>query len=153
MSDQEPMETMPAEAFDPDSEYLESPEKLLDYTQKVRKGLVNDLTRTGMPVDKDERHTLLQALRDMDGTTVNRLRLDVDRDVANNTREAQEIIKRLYQVNPQGLQEKPVEGRRVDVPDADIPKLDFSDDEKHVGLITENSVEFMARMKTTTPST
>lgn len=153
MSDQEPMETMPAEAFDPDSEYLESPEKLLDYTQKVRKGLVNDLTRTGMPVDKDERHTLLQALRDMDGTTVNRLRLDVDRDVANNTREAQEIIKRLYQVNPQGLREQPVEGRRVDVPDADIPKLNFSDDEKHVGLITENSVEFMARMKTTTPST
>lgn len=153
MSEHDPLAGPPAKAFNADDVELDAPEKLLDYTQKLRKGLVSDITARGMPEDKDDRQVLLQTLRDMDGTSINRLRLDVDKDVAANAREAQEIIKRLYDVKPHGLREHPVEGHVVNVPDAEIPALDFTSDEKHIGVIAETSVEFMARMKDKPPST
>lgn len=125
-----------------------SSENLLNYTQMVRKRLINSITRKGMPEDKDERMQLMQALRDMDQTSVNRLRLDVDKQSAENSRAAQEIIGQLYQVNPYGLRARPGEERdTVPEPDvSDLPELEFDDGEKHIGLVTESSADFMKRM-------
>lgn len=126
-----------------------SNEGLMNFTQKIRKELVTDITRKGMPADKDERSTLLQALRDMDQTSVNRLRLDVDKENNNNNRAAQEIVNRLYQVNPYGLQAQPGH-ERAEIPEPnpdEIPQIEFDEGEKEIGLITETSSEFLKRME------
>lgn len=130
-----------------DDEVL-SNEEMLNFSQKIRKGLVSDMTRKGMPEDKDERSTLLQALRDMDQTSVNRLRLDVDKENNAGNRAAQEIVNRLYQVNPYGLRARPGE-ERDDIPEpevGEIPEIEFSEGEKEVGLITETASDFLKRM-------
>jgi len=126
-----------------------SNEEMLNFSQKIRKELVSDMTRAGMPADKDERSTLLQALRDMDQTSVNRLRLDVDKENNAGNRAAQEIVNRLYQANPYGLRARPGE-ERDDIPEPDvgeIPEIEFSEGEKEVGLITETASDFLKRME------
>lgn len=126
-----------------------SSENLLNYTQMVRKRLINSMTKRGMPDDKDDRRVLLQALHDMDQTSVNRLRLDVDKQSADNNRAAQEIINQLYRVNPYGLEARPGE-ERDSIPEpnvTDLPAVEFDAGEKHIGLVTESSTDFMKRME------
>lgn len=157
MSDDREGEFLPydpdAEAERKDTHVLDdevlSNEEMLNYSQKIRKGLVSEMTRQGMPVDKDERSSLLQALRDMDQTSVNRLRLDVDKENNAGNRAAQEIVNRLYQANPYGLRARPGE-ERDDVPEPrldDLPELEFTEGEKEVGLITETASDFLKRME------
>lgn len=136
------------EEQEPEEEMDLSSENLLNYTQMVRKRLVNSITKRGMPEDKDERMQLLQALRDMDQTSVNRLRLDVDKQSAENNRAAQDIISQLYRVNPYGLRARPGEERdSVPTPNVqDLPDIEFDAGEKHIGLVTETSIEFIKRM-------
>jgi hypothetical protein len=126
-----------------------SSENLLNYTQMVRKRLINSITARGMPIDKDERMQLMQALRDMDQTSVNRLRLDVENKSADNNRAAQEIISQLYQVNPYGLRARPGEERdSYPEPEVkDLPDMEFDEGEKHIGLVTESSNDFIKRME------
>lgn len=133
---------------EPEEEMDLSSENLLNYTQMVRKRLVNSITRRGMPEDKDERMQLLQALRDMDQTSVNRLRLDVDKQSAENNRAAQDIISQLYRVNPYGLRARPGEERdSAPTPNvSDLPEIEFDSGEKHIGLVTESSIDFIKRM-------
>lgn len=126
-----------------------SNEGLLNFTQKIRKELVSGMTTKGMPEDKDDRSTLLQALRDMDQTSVNRLRLDVDQENNESNRAAQEIVRRLYDVNPYGLRAKPGEERdELPIPpDSEIPEIEFDEGEKAIGLVTETADEFLKRME------
>ena len=124
-------------------------ERLLDFTQRVRKELVSEITDGGIPSDKEERTMLLQALRDMDQTSVNRLRLDVDKESNESSRAAQEIVKRLYEINPYGLRVRPGnEVERVPEPNVeDLPEIEFDEGEKAIGLVTETSAEFLQRME------
>lgn len=157
MSDTKEGEYLP---YDPDAEEergaeqeyddeVLSNEEMLNFSQKIRKGLVSEMTRKGMPVDKDERTSLLQALRDMDQTSVNRLRLDVDKENNAGNRAAQEIVNRLYQANPYGLRARPGEERdTIPEPSLDeLPDIEFTEGEKEVGLITETASDFLKRME------
>lgn len=126
-----------------------SAEGLLRYSQGIRKNLVKDMTGKGMPEDKEERMQLLQALRDMDQTSVNRMKLDVDKEQAANGKAVQEIVERMFNVNPRGLAVAP--GEEVDrLPEPnpqDIPDVDLEDGETEIGLRQESSKDFLERME------
>lgn len=127
-----------------------SAEGLLRYSQGIRKNFVKDVTHRGMPVDKDERMQLLQALRDMDQTSVNRMKLDVDKDAAASGKAVQEIVERMFSINPRGLAVAPgYEVDRLPLPDTrDIPDIDMEDGETEIGLRQESSKDFLERMET-----
>ena len=126
-----------------------SAESLLKYSQRVRKDLVQEITRGGMPDDKGDRQVLLQALHDMDQTSVNRMKLDVDKENSANARQAQEIVDRLFGVNPYGLRARPGEERTElpAPPDDELPEVDIDEGEKEIGLQSETSKDFLERME------
>lgn len=100
----------PGDEIDSDEDL--SAEGLLRYSQGVRKNLVKSMTTRGLPEDKADRQVLLQALHDMDQTSVNRLKLDVDRENTASGKAVQELVERLAQINPRGLSVTP--GEEVD---------------------------------------
>lgn len=126
-----------------------SAEGLLKYSQGVRKNLVKDMTRDGIPQDKSDRQVLLQALHDMDQTSVNRLKLDVDKENAANGRLAQDLVEKLFNHNPRGLAVSP--GHETDhIPapkDDEIPDVELEEGETEIGLRQETSQDFLKRME------
>jgi hypothetical protein len=126
-----------------------SAEGLLKYSQGIRKNFVKGITKTGIPQDKDERGQLLQALRDMDQTSVNRMKLDVDKENSANSKKVQEIVERMFQMNPRGLAVDPGhESHHLPEPDVrDIPDVDLEDGETEIGLRQESSKDFLNRME------
>lgn len=122
-------------------------EALLRFTQKTRKQLIEAITTGGMPEDKDERVILLRALSDMDTTTINRLRHDVDKASVENDRQVQDIISRLQAVNPRGLRTKePMDVPEPQVSISDLPEKSFTEEEKRIGVSKETSKDFLERM-------
>lgn len=126
-----------------------SAEGLLKYSQGVRKNLVKDMTRDGIPQDKSDRQVLLQALHDMDQTSVNRLKLDVDKENAANGRLAQDLVEKLFNHNPRGLAVNPGhETDRIPAPkDDEIPDVELEEGETEIGLRQETSQDFLKRME------
>lgn len=126
-----------------------SAEGLLRYSQGIRKNFVKGITKAGMPADKDERMHLLQALRDMDQTSVNRMKLDVDKENAANGKTVQDIVERLFNTNPRGLAAAPgYEVDRFPEPNvSDIPEVDIEDGETEIGVRQESAKDFLSRME------
>ena len=136
-------------------ESLGDSQQLLNYTQRIRRDLVKDMTTRGMPEDKDERGTLLQALRDMDTTSVQRLKLDVDQQAVDNDRQAQEIVRRLSQNKPRGLAVEDPSHYRHDTPKPDesaLPETESVDGETYIGLEQEDAKSFLKKMDPETDS-
>lgn len=75
----------------------------LNFTQTVRRQIVNDMTNSGksIPADKGEKIVLLQTLADMDKQvlTVKRMKTDA-KSAAANEAAAQVISRLLTQVSP-----------------------------------------------------
>jgi hypothetical protein len=137
----------PGDEIDSDEDL--SAEGLLRYSQGVRKNLVKSMTTRGLPEDKADRQVLLQALHDMDQTSVNRLKLDVDRENTASGKAVQELVERLAQINPRGLSVTP--GEEVDrIPTpalGEIPETNVGDGETDIGVRQETSKEFLERME------
>lgn len=122
-------------------------EALMRFTQKTRKQLADAIIGDRMPTDKDDQSVLLQVLRDMDTTTINRLRHDVDKKALENDQQVQEIIARMAQINPRGLRSKePVNVPDPEVPVSDLPEKKFTEEEKRIGVSKETSKDFLDRM-------
>mgnify|MGYP007057168716 CR=1 FL=1 len=123
-------------------------DSILLFTQKTRKELAIDITRRGMPVDKDERATLLQTLRDMDQTAINRKRLNVDAANSENDSMVADIVRKMYELNPRGrrVTESEVVERIITVNSSALDQYSFTDDEKKIGLPKETAKDFLERM-------
>tara|TARA_B000000460_G_scaffold247704_1_gene223375 strand:- start:2044 stop:2508 length:465 start_codon:yes stop_codon:yes gene_type:complete len=126
-----------------------SPEKLLNHSQNIRRQVTAEMTKSGIPTDEDTLKLLMGVLRDMDHTSIQSQKVDVDRDGIENDRAAQEIVKKLSMVNPYGLRVEP--GQEVDrIPEPDpseIPNLSFSEEEKEQGLSNSRSKDFLEEME------
>jgi hypothetical protein len=85
----------------------------------------------------------------MDQTSVNRMKLDVDKENSANSKKVQEIVERMFQMNPRGLAVDPGhEGHHLPEPDVrDIPDVDLEDGETEIGLRQESSKDFLNRME------
>lgn len=90
-----------------DNSISASDEESLVFTQSVRNRLIKEMTKEGIPKDKDDRYLLLAALDSMDGTTLKKAKI-VSEDKKNkaNSAIAQNIAQVLLQ-NRKARQQMP----------------------------------------------
>ena len=126
-----------------------SPEKLLNHSQNIRRQVTDQLTANGVPKTDDEIKLLMGVLRDMDHTSIQSQKVDVDRAGVDNDRAAQEIVRELANRRPYGLRTPPGE-ECGDIPEPDpseIPDMTFSEEEKEQGLSNTRSKDFLDEME------
>lgn len=144
----EPFEgdVLPKENDNAQDEELDN-EALMRFTQSTRKKLADAIIGDKMPTDKDEQIVLLRVLSDMDTTTINRLRHDVDKKSLENDQQVQQIIAEMSRINPRGLRQKePVDVPAPEISPADLPDKKFTEEEKRVGVSSETAKDFLERM-------
>ena len=123
-------------------------QRIMNYTQRVRQAMVQTLIEPGLPETKEDRQVLLQTLRDMDTTAVQRTKLDIDRESLQHDRRVQEIVERFREMAPQGLRSS--EPLREKPPEFDTERIEqeqvaFYETEQ--GLSNEDKESFMQRME------
>lgn len=129
----------------PDVESVDA-QSLLNYSQRIRRQAAHQLTQGGIPTDKDQFNMLLNVLRDMDHTSVQRSKLDIDRESLTNDRQAQEIVKQIYQSGGRSLlrSEEPVHRGSLE-PD-ELPEYEPVRGETQIGVVEEDTQSFFNRM-------
>lgn len=81
-------------------------EASLAYTQGIRKRIVDDMTKTGIPTDKGEKVVLLATLSDMDKQTLTLKRIKSDDKNATGNAQAISLISELLgKVSPKQLEQ------------------------------------------------
>lgn len=143
----EDKQTLDGEYIEADGEERVDTQTLLNYSQKIRKRFVQELTHDGLPTDNKDREFLLQALREMDQTSVNRSKLDIDREALSNDRQAQMIVEKIYQSGGNVLESsKPVERSSPEPQEGELPEYSGVENETKSGLVNEDSKGFLSRM-------
>lgn len=117
---------------------------LLNYSQLTRKQLVEQMTADGLPNDNKNIEMLLHTLRDMDQTSVNRSKLDIDREIMSNDKRAQELVDRIYRNNPNVLEQGGGNGTPAGI--EKLPSYEHDEGEKQQGVVDENYQSFLKRM-------
>ncbi len=123
-------------------------QRVLNYTQRLRRQMVNQLIEPGFPDANEERKILLQTLRDMDQTAIQRTKLDIDREQLQNDKRVQEIVDRFREMVPQGLRSQ--EPARENPPEFDssiIDQEEVPDYETEEGLSNETIETFYSRIE------
>lgn len=121
------------------------------FTQKVRRQFIKMKLETPEELaDPKQQSTLLASLKDMDKQNIDLKRIAVDQQNGADNKVIQEIVARIALMNPTGM------AVAVDDSDDSIPappdlsameSIEFSNEELTAGLISENSKDFIARMK------
>lgn len=127
-------------------------ESTLEFTQRVRREMIEDMTKGGLPDDNKERVTLLHALSDMDGQELNKQKIDAKSASNDNERMALDILNGLMtgqarNINP-FLKQAAADGPAVTRPA--LPNLDVVDfqplpGETDVGLASQDLPAFARR--------
>ncbi len=68
----------------------------LEYVRIKRKGIIDHLTKTGVPDDDERISLLLGALNDMDRTSLGKKRIKVDSDASTNNKQAADLIANIF---------------------------------------------------------
>lgn len=141
-------EYLPAEAEDAPEEApsLDS-ETLLNFTQNIRHQLATNFVKDGMPDDKESQQMLLATLRDMDQTSINRIKADIDSQALESNRKIQEIVDRLHDTMPTGLRAGQATDHHPQVSAEELPAFDQQDGELSLGVEQETSDQFLGRME------
>jgi hypothetical protein len=123
-------------------------DQVLSFTQRLRQQLVKSMMPRGaMPEDNKDRVVLLQTLRDMDHTALSKLKINVEEKGLQDSQQIQDIVRRIAELNPGGPRSETPVRDHIPEPDlADLPEVEFTESQKKIGLVTENSKEFLARM-------
>ena len=99
-------------------------EDILEYTQRIRKDIVTDMTKGGIPSDRADKALVLNALADMDRTALGSMRIKAETDANNTVAQAQSVILELLKRTGgnRGMvievaREVPVLGNEIPVPE------------------------------------
>lgn len=121
-------------------------EDILDFTQNIRKQMVRNLVARGLPDQKEDTELLLTTMRDMDRVALGRMKIQTDKEGNANGRLAQEIVDRLFKLNPHGLASDTPVRTDIPVPDIDeLPQVEFAPDMLVCGLVSDTADEFVKR--------
>ena len=130
----------------------------LNYSQHIRKQIVENFVEDGIPTDTKELNIVLKALSDMDKTAILDRKNDIDQGNADSSKQVAEAMcefiqmqqnKNPFQRNADGSVENN-NGSVAPPPTVDVEKLgeyDLAEGEGEIGVITETYNEFMARME------
>lgn len=122
------------------------------YTQQLRRQILTDVTKDGLPKDKESIDLVLEAARDIDRTALGNKRIQSgDRNSDSNHRVAmavQQLQRSLgnanpFEVGPDG-QDPAIDQARFN--DDLLPDIEVKPGEMDVGHHEETYKEFMARM-------
>lgn len=124
------------------------PEDVIDFTQSVRKTVADSIIAQGVNklIDED-RDALLRTLKDMDTTAIGVQRVAVERSGVENDKQAIAIIEQLNKQRPYGMSRPPGEevDYEPDVSNVNLPNVEFSEEEKVVGITNNTSKDFMEK--------
>lgn len=131
---------------------VETDDDRLEYTQGVRKRLVNELTADGMPKDKGDKMVLLAALDGIDRAALANKKIGSQERQGAADRQAAMIIASLANrsfATPSGSPfEAPIEAQaqrvNVDLNEDELPELNLVPGETAIGLETRNIDQFMS---------
>ncbi len=77
----------------------------LNYTREIRKSLITDMTKSGMPTETKDRMTLLVALSDIDKAAISKKKIKSDEGISNKNLVAVETIAHIF--NTKNVREIP----------------------------------------------
>jgi hypothetical protein len=128
--------------------------EIVNLTQNTRIKLVNQITKDGatMPDDRDEREVLLAALRDLNGTSMNRMKLAADKQKGNDDRAAAlmvaSILGQAGSANPYQSTTLPANSVLEHVDFSQLPtNVALVDGEGETGISTERYDGFTQRVE------
>ena len=128
-------------------------DETLNYTQALRRQIIDKKMEKGIPEDDDSLNLMLKAMKDMDQTAIQDRRNNIEADNSSTAREVASSMKEFLT-----LQRNEDPFRRTatgEVPDIPIPKLnperlgtfELVDGEKEIGILQEGADAFIERMK------
>ena len=117
---------------------------VLDYTQKVRRVIVKEMTKDGLPADNETIGMVLNTLNSMDRTSLSRMKIGVEQSSVDNDSRIIDMANRLrdYDVKPSDRQVT-----REELPDIDlslIPAGNFTQEQMKIGIIDTTAADFIA---------
>lgn len=122
----------------------------LNYTQRVRKHLVQSQTARGLPQDKEGVEMLLKTLKDMDGTAINDRRNSIEEGNADSARKVADAMTTFIRENKNPFRASD-DGDVIPGPPTlnreKLPSVTHAEGETHIGTIIETSEEFTDRME------
>lgn len=121
----------------------------LDFTQRIRKGMVQGQTARGIPTDKDGAELLLKTLKDMDSTAINDRRNTIEEGTADSARKVADAMANFVKSNGNPFIRNE-EGDAVPIPSVNpsrLPHIEHAEDEMHIGTVNETEEEFNKRME------
>src|SRR5574343_533771 len=126
---------------------FDTSEEALDYTQGIRKRLVDELTKDHLPVDKDSRITLLATLSDMDKQTLTMKKINTDDKNAGIDRKVSLLLAKY---NASATRDQFAHsGDGGEIPDPNLDPLDaVAEGEMAIGISSENVQSFMEKFET-----
>lgn len=126
-------------------------DSVLDYSQRQRKKLIDDLTRKGMPADKDSQQVLLTALAGMDKVAISKKRLKVEEGTKDAAQQGMElamlVLKQIKGTNPHLAQPNQPNPNANGVKEPVLPAPDLVPGQTNIGHEIETYEEFSTRME------
>lgn len=125
-----------------------SDDEVLDYTQSLRRRLIDSLVPSGeMPRDVKEQRILLEAMKDMDRAALSKKKLVSDDKNADADRKTAEVIAKIYSEigdrNP--FLKENGEGKLPELPDTLLEGVKIEEGEMEIGVENIGYQEFVEK--------
>lgn len=127
-----------------------SEEAILDYTQSIRRKVIDKFTNEGktMPSDKGEAMIVLSALNDMDKPVLIKMRIKSDdKNAKVNAQGTAVVAHMLSKMVPRNLQSEIDENRITPQLSSDIGNPDLVDGELVTGTQSEEYCDFIKKLE------
>jgi hypothetical protein len=120
----------------------------LNYSQRIRRQIVDSRMVKGVPEDDDSVKLVLTALKDMDKTALDRRRNEIDADSGESAKEIAQAMQAFIAMQGNGNPFMGEGGGKIpSLTEQDLGEYDIPAGEMESGVIEETSEEFQARME------
>lgn len=116
----------------------------IDFAQSMRKEMVTQLMQTGLPVDNNDRNTILRALEGMTSTALSNKRLKTDKEISSEQAKAKAILGEVFKMvgNKNPFVAENTQDRKLEIPDRLVDDFTPVPGEMDIGVSPENFESF-----------
>jgi len=123
----------------------------VDYTQNVRKNVIDALTAQGtMPTDPETLKVILKAAADMSGAALTKLKIKSEEKIADKAADARALIADMLRQKEVAIALLPLNAREGKAPELgnDLVRPPINPGELDISPPQENVTQFLDRVKT-----